>query len=162
MFRDICASSLLGSLPCHSRTSAGGGRWTEKGQSIPSRLQRPQPRPSQALRLRLPGRRASRACLQSQPPVSLHSLFLLPRPCPASGFKYPSSNCDRGGNGSWKPGLFPLLPWSAPGCPRAPWPESSVEPPWRPFPSWPPGAGAAQGHACARVRLYTHEPRVRG
>lgn len=93
----------------------------------------------------------SPGCLQSQPPVSLYSLFLPPWPCPGPVFKYPSSNCDGGGDSSWKPGLSPLPLWPAPGCPWAPKAESSVEPPPRPLPSRPLGAVAAQKHACARV-----------
>lgn len=157
--------SRLRPLPCHFRTSAGEEKVKRKGQSIPSHLQRPQPHPSRALRIHLPSRRTSPGCLQSQnhsrPSGFTHSSSS-PGRAWVPVFKYPSLNCDGGGDSSWKPGLSPLPPWPAPGCPRAPWPERNVEPPGCPLPSWPLGAVSVHRHACARISLYTHEPRVRG
>lgn len=137
--RDICASRLR-LLPCHSRTTAwrGGGGGQRKDEE-PLPLRHPQPRASGALRVRLPGGRSSLGCLQSQPPGSPDSLFLLPRPSPGPGFKYPSSKCDGGGDSSWKPGLSPLPRRPASGCPKPLGRKAAPSFPGTPF---PPGVSA--------------------
>lgn len=139
MFPDVCAPSLLKPLLGHFRTSAGGGRWTEKGQSILSRLQRPQPHPSRALRLQLPGGRTSRLVCNPDRLSGFTPSSTSPGPAGVPVFKYPSSNCDGGGDSSWEPGLSPPPPWLSPVCPRAPWPERNVEPSACPL---PPGLSA--------------------
>lgn len=151
LFRGACAPSLLRVLACHCRTLAGRGGRTEKGQSRPWRLQRPQPRPSRALGSGLPRARTSPV---ARNPSRL-SAFLPPLPPPG-----PARPAFRALNTLFRlrrrrrrqlgPGLPPLPQGPAPGCLRAPGTERNVEPPRR-----PPSRLASRRRLCPETRVCT-------
>lgn len=163
MFPDICAPS-----PCSGPSPATFG--LQLGEEGGQRKDKVSSRVSSARSPIRLGRSAFSSRVDAPPgwsaiPAARLALLPLPPPRAWPGFRSlnnPSSNCDDGGDSSWEPGLSHPPPWPSPACPRAPWPERNVEPSPVPSPSWPLSAVSVQRHACARVRLYPYELRVRG